>query len=234
MNLPRITFPKGIAYPKGTIIRASVLARVNHWIVAICFVALTISGLALFHPLLFWLTTLFGSGQWTRAVHPWFGIVLFFSYIGLIVQFWRDNLPSWADLGWMAKIAHIAVNDEEGVPEVARFNAGQKMVFWGMTCLVPTLLVTGLIVWEVYFGSATSIEVQRIAILVHSLCALGAILLWMVHVYAATWVNGSMRAMLHGYVTPGWAWRHHRIWFRRLVASQSRGPLPGSNHDLGK
>lgn len=46
-------------------------ARVNHWIKAICLVLLAISGLALFYPSFFFLTVLFGGGQWTRAIHPW-------------------------------------------------------------------------------------------------------------------------------------------------------------------
>ena len=55
------------------------------------------------------------------------------------------------------------VNEEEGVPEVARFNAGQKFVFWSMALLVPALFFTGLVIWEVYFSSYTTIEQQRIA-----------------------------------------------------------------------
>jgi formate dehydrogenase subunit gamma len=208
--------------------------RINHWLTGGCFVLLVLSGLAMFHPLLFWLSNLFGGGQWTRAVHPWIGTVLLISYLGLIIQFWRDNLPSRGDVGWLAKIDRVVVNDEEGVPEVTRFNAGQKLVFWGMAFLVPVLFFTGLIIWEVYFSSYTSIETQRIAVLVHSLCAIGAIILWMIHVYAAIWVSGSMRGMTQGYVTPGWAWRHHRLWLRRLVEVQSRGPTPGANRDLRK
>ena len=223
-----------MTYPKGTIIRTSALMRINHWLTGGCFVLLVLSGLAMFHPLLFWLSNLFGGGQWTRAVHPWIGTVLLISYLGLIIQFWRDNLPSRGDVRWLAKINRVVVNDEEGVPEVTRFNAGQKLVFWGMAFLVPVLFFTGLIIWEVYFSSYTSIETQRIAVLVHSLCAIGAIILWMIHVYAAIWVSGSMRGMTQGYVTPGWAWRHHRLWLRRLVEVQSRGPTPGANRDLRK
>lgn len=223
-----------MTYPKGTIIRTSALMRINHWLTGGCFVLLVLSGLAMFHPLLFWLSNLFGGGQWTRAVHPWIGTVLLISYLGLIIQFWRDNLPSRGDVGWLAKIDRVVVNNEEGVPEVTRFNAGQKLVFWGMAFLVPVLFFTGLIIWEVYFSSYTSIETQRIAVLVHSLCAIGAIILWMIHVYAAIWVSGSMRGMTQGYVTPGWAWRHHRLWLRRLVEVQSRGPTPGANRDLRK
>jgi len=45
-------------------------ARINHWITATCLVLLALSGLALFHPSLFFLTALFGGGQATRAIHP--------------------------------------------------------------------------------------------------------------------------------------------------------------------
>jgi formate dehydrogenase subunit gamma len=212
--------------PRGTLIRNPTLTRINHWITAACFVLLTLSGLAMFHPLLFWLSNLFGGGQWTRAVHPWIGILLVVSYAGMVVQFWRDNLWTRDDSAWLLSIDRVLANEEEGVPEVARFNAGQKFVFWSMALLIPVLLFTGLLAWEVYFGTTTSIETQRAALLIHSLAAIAAIIIWIIHVYAAIWVRGSMRAMTQGYVTPGWAWRHHRKWFRSLAATGSPGPRP--------
>jgi formate dehydrogenase subunit gamma len=212
-----------MTYPKGTIVRNRTAARINHWITGGCFVLLLLSGLSMFHPMLFFLSGLFGGGQWTRAMHPWIGIVLLVSYAGLIVQFWRDNLWSRDDIAWLLAIDRVLVNEEEGVPEVARFNAGQKFVFWSMTLLVPVLFFTGLAIWEVYFSTYTSIEQQRVAALIHSLAAVGAIIVWIVHVYAAIWVKGSVRAMTQGYVTPGWAWRHHRKWLRRLASQQPSG-----------
>ncbi|MBS0237683.1 MAG: formate dehydrogenase subunit gamma [Proteobacteria bacterium] len=212
--------------PLGTLIRNDTATRINHWITALCFVLLVISGLSMFHPVLYWLSAFFGSGQWARQSHPWIGVVLLLSYSGLIIQFWRDNLWNMDDVRWMMAIRRVLANDEEGVPEVARFNAGQKFVFWSMAVLVPVLFITGLIIWEYYFGTWTSIPTQRAALLIHSLCAIAAILVWIVHVYAAIWVRGSMRAMTQGYVTPGWAWRHHRKWFRSLVATGSSGPRP--------
>ena len=103
----------------------------------------------------------------------------------------------------MRAIDRVLVNEEEGVPEVARFNAGQKFVFWSMALLVPVLFVTGMVIWEVYFAAYTTIEQQRIAVLIHSLAAIAAIIVWIIHVYAAIWVRGSVRAMTQGYVTPG-------------------------------
>src|ERR1700742_3041891 len=220
-----------MSYPDGTIIRYSALHRINHWITAICFVLLLLSGLAMFDPMLFFLSNLFGGGQWTRAAHPWFGVVLFLSYSGLIVQFWRDEMWTRDDLAWSMAINRVLVNEEEGVPEVARFNAGQKLVFWAMALLVPVLFFTGLVIWEVYFGSYTTIEQQLIAVLIHSLAAIAAIIVWIVHVYAGLWIRGSVRAMMHGWVTPGWAYRHHRKWFRRLVETGSKGPVPHAGRD---
>src|SRR5579862_8443853 len=118
-----------MTYPRGTIIRHNTLSRVNHWITGICFVLLMLSGLSMFHPLLFWLSAFFGGGQWARAVHPWIGLVLVVSYAGLIVQFWRDNLPARVDFEWLMSMRQVLANREEGVPEVPRFNAGQKFVF---------------------------------------------------------------------------------------------------------
>src|ERR1700761_6886853 len=126
-------------YPEDAIVRHATITRINHWITALCFVLLMLSGLAMFHPLLFWLSNLFGGGQWMRAVHPWIGVVLLLSYTGLIIQFWRDNLWTADDTAWTLSIGRVMLNEEEGVPEVGRFNAGQKFVFWGMALLIPVL-----------------------------------------------------------------------------------------------
>lgn len=66
-------------------------------------------------------------------------------------------------------------NEEEGVPEHDRFNAGQKFVFWSMALLVPILFVTGIVIWDVYFSPYTTIGLQRIVVLVHCLTAVAAI-----------------------------------------------------------
>jgi formate dehydrogenase subunit gamma len=124
----------------------------------------------------------------------------------------------------MKSIKYVAINDDEHVPPVGRNNAGQKMVFWSMTLLIPVLFFSGLVIWEVYFGAATSIPVQRVAVLIHSLAAIAAIIIWVIHVYAAIWIRDSVRGMTQGYVTPGWAWRHHRKWLKELAAGEHGKP----------
>jgi formate dehydrogenase subunit gamma len=54
--------------------------------VAILFFMAGLSGLALFHPALFWLSNLFGGGPWTRILHPFMGVLMF-------VLFHRPGVP---------------------------------------------------------------------------------------------------------------------------------------------
>jgi formate dehydrogenase subunit gamma len=192
-------------------------ARINHWITATSLVLLALSGLSLFHPSLFFLTYLFGGGEITRFIHPWIGVVLFFSFFGLFLRFWRANLWEGADNTWLARISDVLRGQEEKLPEVAKYNAGQKMVFWSMSALITVLITSGIVIWDRYFSNIFTVEQQRIAVLVHATAAVVAICVWIVHVYAAIWVRGTISAMTRGQVTGGWAWRHHRKWLRELV-----------------
>jgi len=205
---------------RATITRYTAAQRINHWIVALCFILLALSGLSMFDPGLFFLSNLFGGGEATRAIHPWIGSVLLVGFAVLFIRFVSHNFPSWDDLAWLLKINKVLANQEEGVPEVGRNNAGQKFVFWSMTWLILILFATGIVIWDQYFFDYTTIELKRWAVLIHSVAAIIAITVWIVHVYAALWIRGSMDAMLHGKVTPGWSFRHHRKWLRDLARNR--------------
>jgi formate dehydrogenase subunit gamma len=203
-----------------TVDRYTKSARINHWITATSLVLLALSGLALFTPSLFFLTGLFGGGQWTRAVHPWIGVVLFFSFCGLFIRFWRANLWRREDGTWLARLRDVLAGNDEKLPEVGKYNAGQKAVFWGMSLLIIILITSGFVIWDQYFAQYTTVDQKRVAILIHALAAVVIICVWIVHVYAAIWVRGTIGAMTRGRVTGGWAWRHHRKWLRELVGTK--------------
>src|SRR5215470_9938753 len=202
-------------------------ARINHWITATSLVLLAVSGLALFHPSLFFLTSVFGGGQLTRMIHPWIGVVLFFSFFGLFLRFFRLNLWTRSDTIWVANVGEVLNNHEEEheeLVEIGKYNAGQKIVFWSMSLLIIVLISSGLVMWDQYFYNFTTIEQKRLAVLIHALAAIVIICVWIVHVYAAIWVRGTIRGMTRGYVTGGWAWRHHRKWLRDLVTAKPKDP----------
>ncbi|MBA4788305.1 MAG: formate dehydrogenase subunit gamma [Pseudomonadota bacterium] len=203
--------------------RYTLAARINHWVTAISLILLALSGMALFSPKLFFLTALFGGGQATRAIHPWIGVVLFFSFLGLFLRFWKANLWKSEDGTWLRRIRDVIAGHEERLPELGKYNAGQKFVFWGMSFLILVLITSGFVVWDQYFYQFTSIPQKRVAILVHALAAIAIICVWIIHVYAAIWVRGTISAMTRGQVTGGWAWRHHRKWLRELVGRRPGG-----------
>lgn len=218
---------RGDAVHKGhpmVVDRYTLAARINHWITAISLILLALSGMALFSPKLYFLTALFGGGQLTRAIHPWIGVVLFFSFAGLFFRFWKANLWKSEDGTWLRRIRDVLAGHEERLPELGKYNAGQKFVFWGMSALILVLICSGFVVWDQYFYAFTTIEQKRIAILVHALAAIAIICVWIVHVYAAIWVRGTIGAMTRGQVTGGWAWRHHRKWLRELVRPHNSTP----------
>lgn len=203
--------------PKNAVSRYTTAARINHWITAVSLILLALSGLALFHPSLFFLTHLFGGGQMTRAIHPWFGVVLAISFTGLFIRFLTLNFWKPEDTVWMKNLGKVMDGNEEGMPELGKYNAGQKLVFWGQTILILLLFLSGLVLWDVYFEDYTTIDQKRLAAVAHALLAIGAILIWIVHVYAVIWVKGTLSAMTRGTVTRGWGFKHHRKWFRQEV-----------------
>ncbi|HWL57960.1 MAG TPA: formate dehydrogenase subunit gamma [Paracoccus sp. (in: a-proteobacteria)] len=207
-----------------TVSRYRGFTRINHWVTALSLIVLLISGLALFHPSLYFLTGLFGGGQNTRWLHPLVGILLFVSFFILFVQLWRLNLPKPEDRTWVANIGDVVTGHEERLPELGKYNAGQKGVFWAMSGLIIVLIVSGVMVWEEYFPELVSLPVRRWAMLIHSLAAVLIILTFIAHVYAAVWTRGTLRAMTRGTVTGGWAWRHHRKWLRELAGREREGP----------
>lgn len=210
-----------------TVDRYTLAARINHWITAICLVLLALSGLSMFHPSLFFLSDLFGGGQITRAIHPWIGVVLVFSFLGMFLRFWKLNLWKRDDIVWLSRLRDVLTSHEEKLPEVGKYNAGQKVVFWSMSILIVILISTGIVIWERYFSSYFSIEQQRVAVLIHSAMAVIAISVWIVHVYAAIWIRGTFSAMIRGHVTGGWAWRHHRKWLKQLVVGKPKDDNAG-------
>ncbi len=190
--------------------------RLNHWVVAITFILLALSGLALFHPAFFFLTNLFGGGTWSRILHPFIGVLMFVSFLGMAAKVWKDNHITSADREWAKHFGEILANRAKDLPEIGKYNLGQKYVFWVLVFAIPILLVSGVIIWQPYFTPAFPINLVRFAVLIHALAAFIAIIAIIIHVYAAIWTRGSIRAMTRGTVTAAWAKHHHPAWYKEV------------------
>ena len=210
--------------------RYSVAARAHHWFTALTAILLAFSGFAFFHPALFLLTDLFGGPTWTRIIHPWIGIVMTLSFLDLFVRFWRDNIWHPDDWVWMKNLSLVG-HHEEKLPELRRYNAGQKAMFWVMTITIFGMFLSGIVLWQSQLGGVFSTAQMRIAAVVHAACAVLMVLNLIVHVYASIWFRGTIGAMTRGTVTGGWAWKHHRRWLHeqlREEAAAEQAPLRGA------
>jgi formate dehydrogenase subunit gamma len=197
--------------------RFSVAERLVHWAVALSFLYLALTGLALWSPRLFWLSSVFGGGPTVAAWHPWFGL-LFSLFLGRMFLRWMGPMRlDSGDRRWLRLAHRYAVHDSAGLPEADRFNAGQKTLFWMQICCAVILLASGVILW---WPEVTPIGLRQIGILVHPAAAVLAIGGLIVHIYMGTAATpGAFGGMVRGRVTAAWARAHHPKWYRQIRGS---------------
>jgi formate dehydrogenase subunit gamma len=198
------------------IVRYSGSDRFNHWLVALLFVLAAISGLAFFHPSLFFLSNVLGGGQLSRILHPFIGVAMFVLFVVLYFKFWHHNILHKNDRQWLKQIGDVIADREERLPEVGRYNGGQKLLFWVMTITMLLLVISGMAFWRPYFASNFHIDTVRLAAVVHAGAAAVLILGIIVHIYAALWVKGTIKGMWTGVVSSAWARKHHPGWYKEV------------------
>ncbi|QIL44681.1 formate dehydrogenase subunit gamma [Acidovorax sp. HDW3] len=189
--------------------------RANHWLVGICFILLALSGLAFFHPALFPLTQLFGGGPWTRILHPYIGVVMALAFVSMFFRFWRLNIIEARDKEWLKNVNKMIDGNDHDMPEQGKYNGGQKVLFWALVLCMVALSCSGVLMWRAWW--TPPIALARLGSLVHAGAAVGMIGLIIMHVYAAIWTRGTIRAMMYGTVTRAWAKQHHRGWYRKVT-----------------
>ena len=201
--------------------RHSTAERLTHWTVALAYVALFCSGLAMFHPYFFWLSALFGGGPLMRVIHPFLGVAFFVAFYAYALPLLGDNRLLPSDRRWLAGMFRY-MNEKAELYVEGKYNAGQKLMYWSMILVIALLLVTGILVWRPYFASGVPIPLRRVANLVHAAMAFVMFVGIGVHVYAAYWTKGSIKAMTRGTVTRAWARLHHPGWYRNVVGKAGR------------
>ncbi|MBI3149948.1 MAG: formate dehydrogenase subunit gamma [Betaproteobacteria bacterium] len=189
--------------------------RANHWVVGISFILLALSGLAFFHPAFYPLANLLGGGTWARILHPYIGVFMAFFFVLMFLRFHRLNVMTKTDKEWLDRIGEMVDGNDQNMPEQGKYNGGQKMMFWLTVLCIVLLAVSGLLMWRAQFTAP--INLVRFASVVHAVAATAMIVLIVVHVYAAIWVRGTLRAMWYGTVTRAWARQHHRAWYREMT-----------------
>jgi formate dehydrogenase subunit gamma len=204
--------------------RFAPMDRYAHWLMAITWVTLAITGLILSlgksvllpligYTLFSWLAIL------SKNLHNFVGPILIVAVPFLFIRFIRDNGVGVDDVKWFLNLKGYFEGHEH---PSGRFNAGEKVVFWFVLVILSTILVvSGLVLVFPNFDQTRS--TMQVANVVHMLAAYVAIALALVHIYLGTiGMVDAYRAMRYGYVDESWAKHHHLRWYEDVVAGRAR------------
>ena len=198
--------------------------RSAHWANAIAFVALAVSGVVMafgkffIQPVIG--TTLFGWLTYAlKNIHNFAGPLFAVSLVIVFVTFLRDNLPRAEDITWLLKGGGLLSAHE--VPS-HRFNAGEKLVFWGGVFFLGLIVVvSGLVLDKVVPGLVYERATMQISHMVHATATVLMMAMFMGHIYMGTiGMRGAYSAMRTGYVDETWAREHHELWYKDIQAGK--------------
>jgi formate dehydrogenase subunit gamma len=210
------------AIPEDEVQRYTFAERAYHWINAIAYTYLMLTGLALFTPLAYWLAYVLGGPATIRYWHPWIGLIYLATIFWMHRMWKRDMQKIPEDERWSKNIRAYAENRDELMPPQGRFNAGQKQFWWVMLYCTFILLITGIIMWIPEKMPRELHWVLPITVFIHSATALITIAAFIIHVYMSVWVTpGSVKAMVEGHVSTNWARTHHRLWYEKITGRRN-------------
>jgi formate dehydrogenase subunit gamma len=202
----------------GRILRYTLIERVVHWVAALTYGYVLLTGLAFYSPHLYWIATLLGGPATSRYWHPWVALVFEGTLLWMLRAWLGDMRITPADRQWGKSMQQYIRNEDEQLPPIDRFNLGQKYFFWGMLFAGMVLLVSGVALWIPEKIPWSLRAMRSAAILLHVAAALVTIGAFIIHVYMGTAVvRGGFTSIIRGEVSPAWAKMHHRLWYDRVT-----------------
>jgi formate dehydrogenase subunit gamma len=195
------------------LVRFSAFERFVHWMTAICFIILALSGLNITFgkPLLL---PLIGPeafttwSQWAKYLHNYLSFPFTIGVFVIFLMWVAWNVPNRVDVEWLKEGGGIVGHKH---PPADRFNAGQKMVYWIQVLGGGAMAVTGYILMFPFYG--TDIADMQLAQIVHGVVAMLFVAVMIAHIYIGSiGMEGAFEAMWDGTVDVNWAKEHHSLW----------------------
>ena len=197
--------------------------RFSHWLTAVSFVILGLTGLNITFGKIVLLPTIgpeaFSSlSQAAKYVHNYVS-ASFVIGLALIVALWiRDNIPRKVDLDWVKRGGGFIKSKHA---PAGRFNAGEKLVFWFAFGAGVAVMVSGYLLMFPFY--VVGIAGMQIAQVVHAVIAVPFVAVIIAHIYIGTLgMEGAFEAMVNGDVDFNWAKEHHDLWLAQQLASEGR------------
>ncbi len=213
-----------------TITRFADIERMAHWLLAVSFIILALTGLNIIYGKYFLLPILGKSafaaisagGKW---LHNYVAFAFMAGLVIILVIWIKDNFPTKADFIWLAKGGGMFTRGVH--PPANKFNAGQKILFWLVIWGGLGLSLTGIALlfpFQIDFPAGMEpVQQMQFATVWHAIIALVLTVVVIAHIYIGTMgMEGAFDAMGSGEVDENWAKEHHSIWAKEVSKSKSK------------
>ena len=211
------------------ILRFKAFERFSHWLTAVSFVVLGLTGLNItFGKIL--LLPLVGPDAFSdiseasKYVHNFTSFAFMAGLILIVVIFFKDNLLERVDIDWLKQGGGFIKNKHA---PAGRFNLGEKAVYWLSLFAGIAVSVSGILLLFPFYG--TNIADMQLAQVVHAVVAVLFIALILAHIYIGTLgMEGAFEAMGTGEVDLNWAKEHHDRWLAQQLAKEPGSRQPAA------
>lgn len=207
------------------ITRFNGLERFTHWLTAVSFVVLGLTGLNLVFGKSLLLPVIgpeafTAISQFGKLAHNYLSFPFVLGILLMIVLWLRNNIPSGADIEWLKQGGGLL---KKGVhPPAGKFNAGQKLIFWLVVLGGIAVSVTGYILMFPF--ATTDIAGMQLAQLIHAIVSLLLVAVIIGHIYIGSiGMEGAFDAMGSGEVDLNWAKEHHSLWVKEEIGRARSG-----------
>jgi formate dehydrogenase subunit gamma len=211
------------------ILRFKAFERFSHWLTAVSFVILGLTGLNITFGKIV-LLPLVGANMFSdisqiaKYTHNFTSFSFVAGLVLIIAIFFKDNLPEKVDIDWVKQGGGFIKNRHA---PASRFNLGEKGVYWLSLLSGIAVSASGFVLLFPFYG--TNIADMQIAQGIHAIVAILFVALILAHIYIGTLgMEGAFEAMGTGEVDLNWAKEHHDLWLARKLASEDRQVHPSA------
>jgi formate dehydrogenase subunit gamma len=211
------------------ILRFKAFERFSHWLTAVSFVALGLTGLNITFGKIV-LLPLIGPDVFSRVselakyVHNFTSFAFMAGLVLIVLIFFKDNLLERVDIDWLRQGGGFIKGKHA---PAGRFNLGEKLVYWLSLAAGVAVSLSGLLLMFPFYG--TDIADMQLAQVVHAVVAILFVALILAHIYIGTLgMEGAFEAMGTGEVDLNWAEEHHDLWLARQLGNENRQGEPSA------
>jgi formate dehydrogenase subunit gamma len=204
--------------------RFSAFERFSHWLTAVSFVVLGLTGLNITFGKILLLPVIGPEAfsdisQAAKYAHNFTSFAFVIGLVLIVANWIKDNIPRKVDIDWIKQGGGFIKSRHA---PAGRFNAGEKMVFWLALFGGAAAAVSGYLLLFPFYG--TGIAEMQVAQVVHAVVAVLFIAVILAHIYIGTLgMEGAFEAMGTGTVDLNWAKEHHDLWLREQLAGERGG-----------